>query len=148
MSRWPVFLMQHAELAASQSKDTTQVGACLVAPDGRTSLLTSYNGPPAGVEDRPERRERPEKYLWASHAEQNLVAKAAKHGVRTEGCTVYATHHPCAACAQSLIQAGIVCVIVGPGETRMPSEQFEVASVMFAEAGVTKRWLREGSIQV
>lgn len=139
--------MRHAELAASQSKDSTKVGACLVAPDGRTSLLTSYNGPPAGVEDRPERRERPEKYLWGCHAEQNLVAKAARHGIRTEGCTAYVTHHPCAACAQSLVQAGIVCVIVGPGTTSMPEIQFEVATVMFAEAGVRKRWLREGRIE-
>lgn len=147
MSRWASFLMKHAELAATQSKDSTKVGACLVAPDGRTSLLTSYNGPPAGVEDRPERRERPEKYLWSCHAEQNLVAKAARHGVRTEGCTVFVTHHPCAACAQSLVQAGVKAVVVGPGQTSMPPQQFEVASVMFAEAGVQKRWLRDGRIE-
>jgi len=112
------------------------VGAVLVGPH-REVLLTAYNGPPAGVKDLPERFERPAKYLYASHAEANLIAFAARLGIRTEGCTVYVTHMPCAGCARTLIQAGIVKVVVGPGTTSMPEEEFAAAEEMFREAGVT-----------
>ena len=146
MTSWPEYYMGFAQHAATKSKDSTQVGAVLVGTDGEVRL-TGYNGPPRGVEDTPGRRERPTKYLFASHAEANLIAFAAREGIRTKGCTVYVTHHPCSACARSLIQAGIACVVVGPGQTSMPDEEFEAAAVMFAEAGVKKRWLVEGGLR-
>lgn len=99
---WPEFLLGFAEHAAKKSKDSTQVGAALIGPN-RECRLASFNGPPIGVLDLSERRERPAKYLYASHAEQNLIAFAAREGIRTAGCTVYVTHHPCADCAKSLI---------------------------------------------
>jgi dCMP deaminase len=133
---WSDFLMGFAKHAAAKSKDSTQVGAVLT-DDEKTVLLTAFNGPPRGVTDLPERRERPAKYLWASHAEANLIAFAARKGIRTEGCHVYVTHHPCSACARTLIQAGIKHVVVGPGETSMPPEEFAAAGTMFFEAGVT-----------
>lgn len=132
---WPTYWMGFAQHAALKSKDSTQVGAVLVGPEGEIRL-TGFNGPPKGVADLPERRERPAKYLFASHAEANLVAFAAREGIRTAGCAVYVTHHPCSACARTLIQAGIASVHVGPGTTSMPAEEFEAAATMFAEAGV------------
>lgn len=136
MSGWPSFLMGFAEHAASNSKDSTKVGAVLVGKDGRSTLLTAYNGPPAGVADTPDRFERPRKYLFASHAEANLIAFAAREGIKTEGCTVYVTHAPCAACARTLIQAGIQAIVQGSGKTSMPAEEFEAGALMLAEAGV------------
>lgn len=133
---WPTYLMGFAQHAATKSKDSTQVGAILVGPNDRTVLLTAYNGPPAGAADLPERRERPAKYLFASHAEANLVAFAARQGIRTDGCSVFVTHHPCAACARTLIQAGVRSVIYGSGQTSMPAAEFEAAAAMFAEAGI------------
>ena len=125
--------MGFATHAALKSKDSTQVGAILVGPDGEVRL-TAYNGPPRGVEDKPSRRERPAKYLYASHAEQNLIAFAAREGIRTAGCTVYVTHMPCAACARMLIQAGVLNVAHGPGRTSMPDAEFAAARDMFEEA--------------
>lgn len=135
MTKWSEYLMGFAEHAARKSKDGTQVGAVLV-DDENTVLLTAYNGPPRGVNDVPERRERPAKYLFASHAEQNLIAFAARKGIRTDGHTVYVTHHPCSGCAKTLIQAGVTRVIVGAGKTSMPTEEFEAARIMFDEAKV------------
>lgn len=134
MTGWDDYLMGFAQHAATKSKDSTKVGAVLTSE--RRVLLTAYNGPPAGVEDSPDRRERPRKYLFASHAEANLVAFAARTGIRTEGCKVYVTHFPCSSCARSLIQAGVSCIAVGGGSTSVPQEEFEAAAVMFAEAGV------------
>jgi dCMP deaminase len=132
---WITYLMGFAEHAALKSKDSTQVGAVLVGPN-KEVLLTGYNGPPMGVRDLPERRERPTKYLFTSHAESVLIAFAARRGIRTEGCRVFVTHMPCAHCAKTLIQAGIEQVIVGNGTTSMPEDEFKAAVTMFHEAGV------------
>ncbi len=133
---WDTWYAEHAKLAAKKSKDTTQVGAALVGPDG-VVRLTSFNGIPRGVADLPERRERPDKYFWSQHSERNLISFAAKHGIPTDGCIVYTTHFPCSQCAGGLIQAGIKMVCVGDGKTSMPQREFEVAEIMFNEAGVT-----------
>lgn len=135
------YYMAGAQWAATASKDSTKVGAMLVGSDGEIRL-TAFNGPPRGVTDSPDRFIRPAKYLYASHAEANLVAFAAREGIPTRGCRVYVTHHPCAACARTLIQAGVGKVVYGSGQTSMPPEEFEAAAVMFAEAGViTREWV-------
>jgi dCMP deaminase len=141
---WDDYFMGFARHAALKSKDSTQVGAILVGPD-KEVRLTGFNGPPRGVYDRPHRRERPTKYLYASHAEANLIAFAAREGITTKGCTVFVTHYPCSSCARTLIQAGITCVVVGPGTTSMPAEEFLAAREMFSEAGVTTRSLDNGT---
>lgn len=133
--RWDNYFSLMAELAGTASKDSTKVGAALVSDN--SIRMTGFNGPPRGVQDLPERRERPAKYLYAAHAERNLIDFCAKGGISTEGATVYVTHHPCAPCACSLIQAGVKRVVYGPGTTSMAPEQFEAAAVMFSEAGVT-----------
>lgn len=138
--KWDEWFMGFAKQAAKKSKDSTQVGAALVGPDNAL-LLCAYNGPPRGVKDLPERFVRPEKYLFASHSEQNLIAFAARHGIRTEGCHVYVTHCPCASCARTLIQAGITTVTYGPGLTSMPEAEFEASRAMFKEAKVHVRSL-------
>ena len=132
---WSEYLMGFADHAAKKSKDSTQVGAVLVGPE-REVRLTAYNGPPKGVRDTEGRRERPTKYLFASHAEANLVAFAAREGISTKDCAVYVTHFPCSACARTLIQAGVTKVVSGAGKTSMPDAEFQAARTMFDEAGV------------
>lgn len=136
MKNRQTYYMRFAQHAATASKDTTKVGAVLVGPDGEIRL-TGYNGPPRGVKDLPERFVRPVKYLFASHAEQNVIAFAAREGIRTKDCMLFVTHFPCSACARSIIQAGIKYVCAGVGTTSMPEEEFAAAHAMFEEAGVT-----------
>lgn len=132
---WGTYYMNIAHAAAMKSKDSTKVGAILVGPSGDIRL-TAFNGPPRGVQDLSKRRERPEKYLFSSHSEANLIAFAAREGIRTSGCAVYCTHMPCASCARTLIQAGVVRIVCDAGGTSMPPAEFEAAAVMFEEAGV------------
>jgi len=47
---------------------------------------------------------------WATHAEANAVAFAARQGISTDGGTLYVTQSPCEVCARLLIAAGIVRV--------------------------------------
>lgn len=139
---WTDYYMGFATHAATKSKDSTKVGAVLVGSDGEIRL-TGYNGPPRGVTDNDWRRERPQKYLFASHAEANLIAFAAREGIRTKGCTVYVTHMPCASCAKSLIQAGVAVVWHGHGVVLGNwSDEQRAAVEMFHEAGVLLREYR------
>ncbi|MEL4071726.1 deaminase [Ochrobactrum sp. GPK 3] len=136
--KWQDYYMGFASHAATASKDTTQVGAALIGPDGEVRL-TGFNGPARGVEDRPERFIRPEKYLYASHAEQNMIDFAAREGIRTKGCSIFSTHQPCAACARSIIQAGIVRVYYKTAAFPQGSailHEIAAARQMFSEAGV------------
>lgn len=45
------------------------------------------------------------------HAEQNCIAYAAKHGIKTEGATLYITVRPCNDCAKLAIASGIKKVV-------------------------------------
>ena len=138
--QWEDYFATLALVVAQKSKDPTKVGALLIGPDNEIRL-TAFNGPPKGVHDCPDRFERPAKYLFASHAEANLIAFAAREGIRTKGCQVIVTHHPCSACARTLIQAGISSVLYGPGTTSIPINEFEAAATMFTESNVIcKEW--------
>lgn len=132
---WLDYFMGFAKHAATKSKDSTKVGAVLVGPD-KEVRLTGYNGPPRGVLDLPERRERPTKYLFAAHAEANLIAFAAREGIHTKDCTVYVTHSCCCDCMRLLIQAGVKRIVYGAGTTSMPPEMFAAAHTMAREAGI------------
>lgn len=131
---WQQWFMGIVHMVARKSKDTTRVGAMAVDPSTRAVLSMGFNGIPMGVKDLPERYERPEKYLWVSHAEENLVALAARKELA--GAIVYVTHPPCSRCSRLLVQAGVAKVIVGQGTTSMPAREFEVGRTIFHEAGV------------
>jgi dCMP deaminase len=104
-----------------------QVGA-VAAHDGRI-LVTGYNGAPAGMPHcdhscdcgvDPAGDVFCEKHLSdcaselpctvSVHAEANLIAYAARHGVILQGAELYTTHSPCLPCAQLIINAGFVKV--------------------------------------
>lgn len=136
---WQTYFMEIAWIVSSRSKDPrTKVGCVISGPD-REIRSTGYNGPPRGVADLPERLEKPAKYLWISHAEENAVAQAARIGVSLKDATAFVTHHPCARCARSLIQAGVRCVVVGDGVWSAPDDEISTAKTMLKEAGVDVR---------
>jgi dCMP deaminase len=134
-----------AETVSLGSKDrSTKVGAVLVR-DG-TILSTGYNGPVRGANDAdPAKYERPTKYRWTAHAEQNAIFNAARVGTPTVGATLYLNFAPCPCveCAKAIIQAGI-CEIVGPNRTFSGVsahwvEDIEYAARMLQECGVALR---------
>jgi dCMP deaminase len=134
MTEWHNRFLTLARSISSWSKDPrTKVGAVAV-DQARRIVETGYNGLPRGVRDIAERMLPPRKYRWTAHAEENLVAHAARD--RLKGTTVYVTHLCCAGCARMLINAGVARVVVSDGKTSMDPAEFEVSTTMFAEAGV------------
>ncbi len=67
------------------------------------NLIFFYNGLFfcfLGVKDLTNRFERPIKYMFFEHAERNAIFTAARHGIRTEGATLYVQALPCVDCAR------------------------------------------------
>ena len=105
--------MEMAYLVASKSKDrSTKVGAVAIGA-GNTVAEMGYNGFVRYVDDDDDaRHERPEKYDWVVHAEQNTIYNAARNGTKLFGTTLYVTSHPCKECAKGIVQAGIWEVVI------------------------------------
>lgn len=136
-NKWSERFIELARTVSTWSKDPSTKVGCVIVGIERTVLATGYNGLPRRVLDLPERMERPAKYLWTSHAEENAVAQAAREGVALADTYAFVTHHPCSRCARMLIQAGVRRVFVSTGTTSMPSEEFDVAAAMLHEADVS-----------
>ena len=116
------YYMAIAQLASMRSTcESRKVGAIIVKEDNPISF--GFNGPARGVKHCSDlggcrRRAMPDyksgAYLElcpASHAEQNAIAFAARHGISTVGATVYVNTYPCKDCMNSLINAGISTII-------------------------------------
>ncbi len=132
-----------AVAARSRSKDrSTRVGA-VVIDDDFNLRISGYNGMPRGIDDDVEaRHERPAKYLWTSHAEENCVAQAARVGVSLKGCTLLVTSlFPCTTCSRLIIQSGIKRVLAPEiTDNARWDDQAKVALEMLNEAGVEVRY--------
>jgi dCMP deaminase len=122
------------------SKDpSTKVGAIFLAPESLQVLSMGYNGFPRGIDEtKAERWERPTKYHWCAHAEQNACFNACRHGTPLEKGIAVVTLFPCCECSRALIQSGIhTLVSIRPDMScdRWGS-QFQISMEMFNEAGL------------
>lgn len=146
---WDEYFIKIMYMVAEKSKDTkTKIGAILVKD--KRIISTGYNGLPRGCNDNiPERYVRPTKYAWFEHGERNAIYAAARHGISTEGTTMYTNGTPCIDCARGVIQAGVAKVIVHKAyedmsarAARQKSDQSQwkghndVSLTMFRESGV------------
>jgi dCMP deaminase len=103
--------------ALSSPHPKVQVGAVIIAPDGKTILAATHNGFADGVKNQPARLRDGEKSFWIMCAEKRALNSARKnlkkHGLTTlAGCKLYSTLDPCHTCADDLICAGIKGVYV------------------------------------
>jgi dCMP deaminase len=138
---WIEYFRNIAEVVKTKSKDiNTQIGAVIVGKDNEI-VSTGYNSFPRGIDDEvAERQERPEKYYYMCHAEQNAIINAARIGVSTNGCKMYMTCSiPCADCAKAIINAGVVEIYCEISDNDMDirwGEHTKRSLIMFEEAGV------------
>ena len=113
---WDEYFMSITRLVAERSTCLRRkVGAILVKD--RRILCTGYNGAPAGLRHCIEigcLRERlgvksgqRHELCRALHAEQNVIIRAAYHGISVKGAVLYCTNLPCSICTKMLINAGI-----------------------------------------
>lgn len=89
-----------------------QVGAVLVRD--KRIIASSYNGPPSGArkcQGGGESCDLTQTCTHAVHAEANLIAYCAKHGIATNDAIMVLTTCPCKKCSELIIQAGIKKVV-------------------------------------
>lgn len=113
---WDEYFLMLAKLAATRSTCLAfPVGAVIVK--NKQVLATGYNGPPSGsphctaqgfcypgLSRCDASRELPSR---AVHAEANAIAQSAKHGIATDGASIYVTLEPCLSCLKLIMSAGI-----------------------------------------
>jgi dCMP deaminase len=114
------YFSEFAYVARVKSKDpSSQIGAVIVGPDNQL-ISAGFNGFPRGTDESdPRRWERPIKYEYVCHAEENAIYNAARHGIALRGATLYLAGFgpptvPCTHCAKAVIQSGITRLVGRP----------------------------------
>ena len=144
---WDEYFIKFCEDIKLRSKDvSTQIGVVIVGEDKQV-VSTGYNSFPRGIDDNvPERQERPEKYMWFSHAETNAIINCALNGVSSKNSTMYMSCGvPCADCARNIINAGVKEIVCRKdhGVMNNPEKWDEISKrskQMFKESGVSVRY--------
>jgi len=75
-------------------------------------ILKGRNVLPVGVKLKKERLEGDNKHIYPNHAERDVIYKAAKKGIATDGLTMVMPWLPCIPCANAIISSGIEKLIV------------------------------------
>lgn len=136
---WDKKFMGLANYIATWSKDpSTKVGAVIVNSDKRVVSL-GYNGFPQGVDDSVVGRyERPLKYRWTVHAEENAIVSSGRVGASVKGATMYCNYKPCEHCSKLIIQAGIRRVVYQHEKVNSQKgvEEKTITETLFKEANV------------
>jgi dCMP deaminase len=133
---WDEYFMTLAEQISRRSPDpSTKHGCVLVDRDNRV-VSTGYNGPVAGLPNEIVPLDRPAKYDWFIHAEDNAVAFAR---CDLRGATAYVTGAPCAPCFRRFLQVGVVRIVYGGRES---------ACINDSERGACAAMARELGVEV
>lgn len=133
MNKWNLRYFSLALEVATWSKDPDkQVGAVCVSPDKR-SIVTGYNGFPAGIKDSDELlADRVLKNKLMVHAEANCIVNG---DTSLRGWTMHVTKAPCIECAKLMINARIKRVVCPSPGGSWESDQLMAISLL-AEAKV------------
>lgn len=107
---WDEYFLNLAVEVSRRSPDPSTKHGCVLVDADRRVISTGYNGPVSGLPNERVPLERPDKYDWFIHAEDNAVAFAR---CDLRGATAYVTGTPCAACFRRLLQVGIRRIVQG-----------------------------------
>jgi dCMP deaminase len=108
---WDQYFDSIVETVRQKSPDTSSKYGAVVADRNHRILATGYNGLPRGIRHREEYHQRPDKYMYFVHAEQNAVFNAAAVGTPILGALMYVLQPPCVECVKAIVQTGIAEVV-------------------------------------
>lgn len=128
---WDLYFLGIAEQVSLRSPDPNTKHGCVLVDSGRRVLSTGYNGPVSGLPHELIRFERPDKYDWFIHAEDNAVAFAR---CDLRGSTAYITGAPCVACFRRLLQVGVQRIVQGSRDSACISDREHEACQTMADA--------------
>lgn len=122
---WDRYFLQLAEVVSTRSPDPSTKHGCVLVDKNNRVLSTGYNGPIQGLSSELIEWERPQKYLWMIHAEDNAVTFAK---CDLEGSTAYITGRPCVPCLRRLVQSGVKSIVFGDREAKCITEEEKIVS--------------------
>ena len=117
---WDEYFLVLAEQVSLRSPDRHTKHGCVLVDQDHRVISTGYNGPVSGVRNELVPLERPAKYSWFIHAEDNAVAFAR---CDLRGATAYITGVPCAACFRRLLQVGVRRIVYALRESQCITDQ-------------------------
>lgn len=104
---WDTYFFEQCEIIKKRSPDTsTQIGAIIVDREHRV-ISQGYNGYLAGLPDEKLPKERPYKYDYMVHAEQNAICFARRD---LRGASIYVNGFPCNGCIKLILTCGITAI--------------------------------------
>ena len=137
---WDEYFFGIMDAIAKRATCDRGKAAAVIVKD-KMILATGYVGSPKGLPHCDEAGHLFEKTVHAdgekwhcvrtTHAEQNAIAQAAKHGIAIDGSAIYVGMEPCLSCAKMIINSGIRKVIC-----RRRYHAAELTRQFFSEAGV------------
>jgi dCMP deaminase len=131
---WDEYFMTLAEQISRRSPDPSTKHGCVLVDTENRVISTGYNGPVAGLPNDIVPLDRPDKYDWFIHAEDNAVAFAR---CDLRGATAYVTGAPCAGCFRRFLQVGIRRIVYGGRESACIKDSERAAcSAMARQLGV------------
>jgi dCMP deaminase len=118
---WDEYFMNIAEMVGTRATCDRGRTGCVITKNNRI-LSTGYVGSPSGVRHCDEighemhtviheDGSKTQHCIRTTHAEQNVIAQAARAGIALEGGTLYTHMMPCYVCAKMLITAGIKRIV-------------------------------------
>lgn len=127
---WDEYFMKIAELVAIRSSCLSAAKGAIIVKDKKI-ISTGYNGTPAHTKNCNaggclrcknvyDGKLAPGTYNYdknsksectCCHGEENAIVHAAKHGISTDGATIYTSFSPCTWCSKMIINAGIVRIV-------------------------------------
>lgn len=128
---WDEYFLTLADQVSRRSPDPNTQHGCVLVDEDRRVISTGYNGPVAGLPHKLVPLERPAKYDWFIHAEDNAVAFAR---CDLRGATAYVTGTPCAACFRRLLQVGVRRIVQGKRESACLNDEQREACRTMADA--------------
>lgn len=132
---WDRYFLNIAEAVSQRSPDPNTKHGCVLVDKNNRVLSTGYNGPIQGLPSELLEWERPQKYLWMIHAEDNAVTFAK---CDLEGSTAYITGRPCVPCLRRLVQAGVTRVVFGDREAKcITKEEKRVTDIVVSAKNIS-----------
>lgn len=129
-----MFLDMCYSIRQKSKDDSTQVGAVLVDKNKRV-ISTGFNGPPPGINDElVPWNERPQKYAYIIHAEENALWYGVLARGNLTGSTMYCTHAPCTECVVRMIMNGVSTVVIPKCQVPYPMSKYQVEPAKLLEA--------------
>lgn len=146
------FMMQ-AFITALRSEDIhTKHGAIIVENATNHPIGSGYNACFRGMPVDATMLQRPEKYAWMIHAEENSIMNCTKNPLSLpSGARIYITGMPCNDCLQRVINFGIKDIYIADRQgTLLESDETHArqvkilaqSSATITKIALTNRWLQ------